>query len=296
MATNQGFKSFVPDTARVEPKYLYWWLRANRPRLEALGNGATFKEVSKAIVSRVEIALPPLVEQRRIASILDQADALRTKRRAALVQLDALAESIFIDMFGDPATNPKGWPVRLLSEVATTTSGGTPNRAVAGFFDGGIPWVKSGELRQGIVTQTEESLSPQGIAESAAKLMPSGTVLVAMYGATAGAVATLGITAATNQAVCCIQPTAELKADYLIHFLRRSSPSLLAKRVGGAQPNLSQEILRAIRLPVPPEGCQCEFAVRLGTVDRIANCHRGSLAALDDLFTSLRYRAFAGTL
>jgi type I restriction enzyme S subunit len=287
------------DSARVDPRYLFRWFSSLSVQATVRSFGRQTTNISNLDIGRclkLPLPLPSVVEQRRIAAILDQADALRAKRCAALAQLDALAESIFIDMFGDPTTNPKGWPIRSLSEVATTTSGGTPNRAVAGFFDGGIPWVKSGELRQGIVTQTEESLSPQGIAESAAKLMPSGTVLVAMYGATAGAVAKLGIMAATNQAVCCIQPTAELDPDYLIHFLRRSSSSLLAKRVGGAQPNLSQEILRAIQLPVPPKGRQGEFGARLSAVDSITSRYRRSLAALDELFTSLHYRAFAGTL
>jgi len=117
MATNQGFKSFVPKRERVHAKFLYHWLRRNRPYLESLGNGATFKEVSKAVVAQIEIALPPLPEQRRIAEILDKADALRAKRRASLAQLETLTQSIFLDMFGDPATNPKGWPVKRIDDI-----------------------------------------------------------------------------------------------------------------------------------------------------------------------------------
>ena len=83
MATNQGFKSFIPKPDQLHAPYLYWWLRTNRPYLESLGNGATFKEVSKAIVAGVTILVPPLSEQRRIAGIPDRAEALRAKRRAA---------------------------------------------------------------------------------------------------------------------------------------------------------------------------------------------------------------------
>ena len=109
MATNQGFKSFVPNAERLDPKFLFHWLRANRPYLESLGVGATFKEVSKAVVARLTIPLPPLAEQRRIAAILDAADALRQKRRQALRLLDQLTQAIFVEMFGDPAMNPHGW-------------------------------------------------------------------------------------------------------------------------------------------------------------------------------------------
>ena len=117
MATNQGFKSFVPKPDRVVAKFLYWWLRTNRAYLESLGNGATFKEVSKAIVSRIEISLPPLAEQRRIAEVLDRAEALRAKRRAALAQLDSLTQSLFLDLFGDPTPQTQRFPIQPLETV-----------------------------------------------------------------------------------------------------------------------------------------------------------------------------------
>ena len=118
MATNQGFKSFIPDPTRIESKYLYYWLRANRLYLDSIGNGATFKELSKATISRVELPLPPIEEQRRIANVLDHANALRSGRRQALTYLDGLTESIFLEMFGDPIAAPlfvKSSETRVLS-------------------------------------------------------------------------------------------------------------------------------------------------------------------------------------
>lgn len=123
MCTNQGFKSLVPDTTQIFADYLYYWLRANKTQLQALGNGATFKEVSKTVISKVEIPLPPLPEQRRIAAILDKADTLRQKRRAAIAKLDQLLESVFLEMFGDPVTNPKDWSTRPLPEIADFLTG-----------------------------------------------------------------------------------------------------------------------------------------------------------------------------
>ncbi|MCA1676104.1 MAG: restriction endonuclease subunit S [Actinobacteria bacterium] len=117
MATNQGFKSLAPDPLQVDAKYLYHWLRANRSYLKGLGNGATFKEISKEVISRVEIPLPQIVEQCGIAEILDQAEMLRAKRHEALAQLDELAQSIFLGMFGDPMTNSMRWPRTTLAEV-----------------------------------------------------------------------------------------------------------------------------------------------------------------------------------
>ena len=104
VATNQGFKSFVPDRSKLDPDFLYHWLRCNRESLERLGVGATFKEVSKGIVSRIQIPLPPLEEQRRIAAILDKAEELRAKRRATLALLDQLPQAIFLEMFANSNT------------------------------------------------------------------------------------------------------------------------------------------------------------------------------------------------
>ena len=146
MATNQGFKSFVPNPERIDVPYLYWWLQANRMYLQGLGNGATFKEVSKAVVSRIEIPLPPLPEQRRIADILDQADALRAKRRVALADLDNLTKSVFLEIFGDPVTNPKHWPLVPIGKIGTVVTGNTPSRAVPGYFGNDIEWIKSDNI------------------------------------------------------------------------------------------------------------------------------------------------------
>ncbi|HEY9224284.1 MAG TPA: restriction endonuclease subunit S, partial [Variovorax sp.] len=220
-----------PRSDRVDARYLVHFLRQERIRKQGesrMTGSAGQRRVPEHFLAGLTIPLPPLPEQRRIAEILDKADALRAKRRAALAQLDSLTQSIFLDMFGDPATNPKGWPVDALRNIADTTSGGTPKRDVDAYFGGPIPWVKSGELHQAVVSATEESLTERGLTESSAKLMPPGTLLVAMYGATVGAVAILGVEAATNQAICCINPSQAVTSEYLAHLLRRMAPSLLA--------------------------------------------------------------------
>ena len=146
MATNQGFKSFVPDHRRVESKFLYWWLKKNRPLLESLGNGATFKEISKKTTAAIPISLPPIEEQRRIASILDATDALRTKRRQALAKLDTLTQAIFIDMFerGESFAT-----VQLADHAIAITKGTTPTSVGFDFTDTGVPFVRVQDLQGG---------------------------------------------------------------------------------------------------------------------------------------------------
>jgi type I restriction enzyme S subunit len=126
--------------------------------------------------------------------------------------------------------------------------------------------------------------------------MPVGTVLIAMYGATAGTVATLGIEAATNQAICAIEPGADLCEIYLAALLRHLTPFLVAKRVGGAQPNLSQNMIRRLEIPVPPIEQQHQYADRVAAVENLKESLAASLGGMDALFSSLQQRAFIGEL
>lgn len=147
---------------------------------------------------------------------------------------------------------PQSWAVATLREIAETSSGGTPSRARPDFYGGSIPWVKSGELNDGIVRSTEEAITNEGLKNSSAKLFPSGTLCVALYGATVGRVGLLGLDAATNQAVCGIKPKQGINADYLFYFFQSQRANLVRLSQGGAQPNISQEIVRATEVPISP--------------------------------------------
>ena len=140
-----------------------------------------------------------------------------------------------------------------LGDVCETTSGGTPARGKSEFYDGGtIPWVKSGEVAQGLVRVTEESITELGLKHSSAKLFPVNTVLVAMYGATAGEVGLLKILAATNQAVCGVLPNDRFIPEFLFYVLRSLKDEMKQRAGGGAQPNISQQIIRDLEIPLPP--------------------------------------------
>jgi len=147
---------------------------------------------------------------------------------------------------------PKHWQVRKLGEVCRTTSGGTPNRSQPKYYNGNIPWVKSGELNKGVILDTEEKITEEAIKNSSAKIFPKGTLLIALYGATIGKLAFLGIEAATNQAVCGIYKNEKVDSKYLFHFLFYRRPKLVKQSIGGAQPNISQGILKELEIPLPP--------------------------------------------
>jgi type I restriction enzyme S subunit len=148
-------------------------------------------------------------------------------------------------------SRPSQSRVALLGDVCKTTSGGTPSRANPTYFEGDIPWVKSGELPDGPVSEIQERISKDALKNSSAKLFPAGTLLIALYGATVGKLGVLTKAAATNQAVCAIFPSSDLEQKYLFWFLRFKRRALIESAIGGAQPNISQGILRNLEVPLP---------------------------------------------
>ncbi len=147
---------------------------------------------------------------------------------------------------------PDGWVWKTMGEICNTASGGTPSRATKEYFKGNIPWVKSGELPDGLIIETEEYITEEAVKNSSAKIFPSGTLLIAMYGATVGKLGIINREAATNQAVCAIFPHKELDTKYLFWYLKSLRADLISKSLGGAQPNISQGILRNIPFPLAP--------------------------------------------
>ncbi|HTN08084.1 restriction endonuclease subunit S [Agriterribacter sp.] len=124
------------------------------------------------------------------------------------------------------------------------------------YYNGNIPWVKSGELDKGLITDTEEKISEEAIKNSSAKIFPKGTLLIALYGATIGKLAFLGADAATNQAICGIYENEKINSHFLYNYLFYKKQKLVNQGIGGAQPNISQTILKNLDLPLPPKPAQ----------------------------------------
>lgn len=306
MATNQGFKSFIPSPDVLDAAFLYWWLKANRSRLQRMGNGATFKELSKSVVGRIAIRIPPLPEQRRIAAILDQADELRRKRREALGALDTLAAAIFIDMFGDPVANPKGWPdTTRLGDVADIVSGVTVGRKLAGKATRVVPFlavsnVQDRSLELSVVKTieaTEEEIARFRLQQGDLLLteggdpdkLGRGTLWSGELPECIHQNHVFRVRVATKG----IEP---LFLSWLVgsqrgkrYFLRSAKQT-----TGIASINMTQ--LRSFRLLMPPLALQEEFRARIGWLaDLRARCVRSS-ASLEELLTGLRGSAFRGRL
>jgi len=305
MATNQGFKSFIPNPDRIHAKFLYHWLRKNRTYLESLGNGATFKEVSKAVVSRIELPLPPLSDQQRIAEALDKAEALRAKRRAALAQLDSLTQSIFLDMFGDPAMNPREWPRATLGSLITKGpqnglykpssdyGSGTPILRIDGFYDGKV--TKLGSLKRVRISEGERNLYELHVGEIVINRVNSMEYL-----GKSALIPELGEPTVFESNMMRLDVDRDsVEPIYVTQFLQTrfvKGQILTAAKNAVNQSSINQQDVKSFQINVPPLAVQSEFSRRVGAVEKLKAAHCASLAELDTLFASLQHRAFRGEL
>jgi len=162
---------------------------------------------------------------------------------------------------------PKGWTLTNLGEVANWGSGGTPSRKNPEFFSGTIPWIKTGELRDKIVRSAAECISEDAIKKSSAKIFPAGSVGIAMYGATIGKLSIFGIDASTNQA-CAVAIPKEgiLYNEFLYYYLLSERRALIDSGKGGAQPNISQGLLKEWPIPLPSIGIQKRIVTKIETL------------------------------
>ena len=193
---------------------------------------------------------------------------------------------------------PDGWEWKKLEDIATTTSGGTPSRSKKEYWNGHIPWIKSGELNDSFIETNSEFITDEGLHNSSCNLLPKGSLLMAMYGATAGRLGILAFDAAVNQAVCCIQNNSEItERDFIKYYLLSKRKQIIQDSFGGAQPNISQKYIRSLNIPCPnslPEQRRIadKLDAVLGRIDDAIRLSQDNLVSLDDLFASLLQQAF----
>lgn len=243
-------------------------------------------------IKEVTIPLPPLAEQRRIAEVLDRAEALRAKRRAALAQLDSLTQSLFVDLFGDPAKNPKGWAHKKIWELGKVSTGSTPPSAEPNMFDGPIPFVTPGDLESD--EPIKRSLSLAGAERS--RTVRSGATLVCCIGATIGKMGVASELSAFNQQINAVEWAHEVDDVYGFAVFRFFKPTIKAWGASTTLPILKKSSFERIEIPVPPLPLQREFTRRFEAVEKLKVSQRTALRSLDELFSALQYRAFKGEL
>jgi len=238
-----------------------------------------------------QLPVPPLTEQKKIAEILsgiDKAIGIYEEQAKVLANmLDALMQEEIV-----MNTSTKWIKV---GDACTAQAGGTPDRSQKGYYEGRIPWVKSGEVKGEDIFQTDESISNEAISNSSAKIVQSGSVLVAMYGATAGQTARLMIDAATNQAVLSLKSkTIELSNDYLYHSVTAFKNQLLLTCQGSGQPNLSSGLIKELEIPLPDQLVQQKISSALDSVRHRTLALRGKINSSKSLKNSIASDLLSG--
>lgn len=291
-----GFVSVLrPHRAKVEPRFLFRWFSSDRIQTTVRSFGQQTTNISNLNTDRclnLPLPLPPLTEQQRIAEVLDRAEALRAKRSAALAQLDSLTQSIFLDLFGDPATNPKGWLTSALAELGQIYTGKTPPTKLPDMFGGEIPFATPGDL-DGRLASTERTLTNGGA--ECTKVVRAGSALVGCIG-NIGKMAKTPARCAFNQQINAVEWNERIHDDYGIAALAFAIPQMMALSSSTTVPILNKSGFMKVELRVPPLPLQREFARRVTAVEALKTAQRASLAELDALFAALQQRAFRGEL
>ena len=284
LVTNQGFKNIVVDEKLLNNEFLYYNLKLRKNELNNLGTGTTFKELSKSTLEKFKINLPDLPTQKAIAKVLSDLDAKIELNNKINRELEAMAKTLydywfvqfdFPDVNGKPYKSsggkmvynaelkreiPKGWEVKKLSHIAKTGSGGTPLSSKREYYENGnIPWINSGEVNEPWIVSTSNFITQKGLDNSSAKLFKRGTILMAMYGATAGKVSLIDLEASTNQAICGINPNEEFYTSYIKFGLEDLYKYLINLSSGSARDNLSQDKIKELRFIIPNDSLLIQF-------------------------------------
>lgn len=266
------------------------------------GVGGSLLRARPAEVAKIKIPLPSIPEQRRIAAILDKADALRAKRREAIAKLDQLLQSVFLDMFGDPVTNPKGWPKAALASLTSKMgSGATPKGGDSSYHEEGISFIRSLNVHDGEFRYKNLAFIDDGQAQRLSGVaVKSGDVLLNITGASVARVCRVPddvLPARVNQHVAIIRCSAGLSSAFLEHVLMSTSMKNALLRTAGAgatREAITKKQIEELQVPVPPIADQERFAAlvqRIIEQGRLAERH---LKRQENLFVSLQTQAFSG--
>lgn len=295
----------VPIAAgpRMDRRFLAQFLRQpdQIDLATARSAGANLPRLSPAELAKFEVPVPPLAEQRRIAAILDEADALRAKRRAALAQLDEMAPALFLNRFGHPVTNPKRLRSARLGEVATIHSGSTPSKEKSEYWGDGMPWVSPKDMKSHRILDSIDHVTPSALDSGGLKPVATGAILIVVRGMILAHTVPIAIadrTVTINQDMKALRFQSAVTPEFALWCLRVQEAEILEDIAtashGTKRLDTDRLADRPILLPEPEE--QAAFARSIAEWDAARANMREQLAASDSLFASLQHRAFRGEL
>jgi len=294
----------LPDPERLDRDYLAYYLKSNIfvNWVSSQTAGAKMPRVSMNTFWEHEIPLPPLPEQKRIAAILDKADSLRRKNQQAIQLADKFLRAVFLDMFGDPVTNPKGWETKKLKEITSKIgSGATPRGGQSAYVDQGISLIRSLNIHDDKFLHKDLAFITDQQADALSNVeVKKNDVLLNITGASVCRCAMADhsiLPARVNQHVCIIRPT-EMESEYLLHLLISNSYKQKLLKIAGAagatREALTKEQIENLDIPIPPRNMQEKFALIKAKIKSIVDAMYTANSL--SLFDSLSQKAFAGEL
>ncbi|EAJ3387945.1 restriction endonuclease subunit S [Campylobacter coli] len=314
---NQQINAIIPHK-NIISEYIYYYCISSKFQsiLFSKAPQTTLAIFNKTEFSKLEIIYPKdIKKQERIVGILDESFAKIDESIKILEQdllnLDELMQSALQKAFNPLKDNtkenyklPQGWEWKSLGEIANTSSGGTPSRNKKEYWENGnIKWLKSGELNDGYIDFIEENITEEAIKNSSAKIFQKGTLLIAMYGATAGKLGILNLDSTTNQAICAFlhkDKNIKFLEKFLFYFLFFLRDKIIKDSFGGAQPNINQTYIKNLQIPLPPIKEQEQIASHLDElsshVKNLKQNYQAQIKDLQELKNSLLDKAFKGNL
>ncbi len=305
---------FVTDGFLIEPKdtltyeFLYYALKSKQSLLHNAQKGAAIPHVTPSLIGDIDFFLPSADTQHRIATILSRYDSLIENYQKQIELLEEAAQRLYKEWFVDlhfPGHEntkivegvPEGWEKKKVKEVCDTTSGGTPSRSKTEFYTGDILWVKTKELNDDFIFDTEEKITEDAIRNSSAKMVPSGSILMAMYGATIGKLGIATKELSCNQACCVfLLPEDSTLRLYLYNWLLNSRTLLISMGKGAAQPNLSQDMIKNLEVVVPSSCLLAKFDSKVKPLYRIMSYHSSQIRLLTEARDRLLPRLMNGEI
>lgn len=305
-----GFTVLRSDEQLLHGPYLFHWVRGNAfiDEMVRLATGASYPAVSDRIVKASCVPVPfpddprrSLAEQKRIAAILDKADAIRRRRQEAARLADTLIPSVFYEMFGDPVLNPRKYETQPLGALADMVSGGTPSKSVPEFWAGSLPWVSPKDMKRPYLADATDHISEDGAEDANLKVLQPGAILIVVRGMILAHTVPLAINLAPltiNQDMRAFVPRSGIETEYLCWALRMQHGrllSLVSNAAHGTKRFESRDLF-GLSVPLPPKPLQKRFAAFVESTRLSRQRWESGGAGADDMFNSLVQRAFRGEL
>ena len=296
-SSNQQITGIKPNE-RADVSYLYYWFRFSKYYLEQSANNAVVPILNNRALEKIKIPLPPLAEQKKIAAILDAADQLRQKDQQLIDHYTALSQSLFLDMFGDPVSNPMGWEKDKMGRHFRIQRGGSP-RPINDYLGGTYPWIKIGDGTKGeeiYLRNTKEHIIEDGLKKT--RLLPAGSIIFANCGVSLGFARIITFEGCIHDGWLSFSNIDEsvINKIFLLKTLNSITNYFRATAPDGTQPNLNTSIMKKFELILPPIELQDMFVERLQAIENAKALAKQTCELSISLFESLLQRAFKGEL